>query len=203
MACAASFLLIGLTALGVTRFDWLETLAFVTGGICVWLTVRQHIWNWPIGIANSLIFAIVFWQSRLFADMTLQWVYVALGFFGWYHWLRGGQSGGPLEARRAPFWLMILVLASVGAGTLFMEWHLTRVHDAAPLWDALTTCLSLAAQYLLTRKFLENWALWILADLIYIPLYWSRGLMLTSVLYMVFLALCVAGMRQWQRSLVQ
>ncbi|HEY0072811.1 MAG TPA: nicotinamide riboside transporter PnuC [Abditibacteriaceae bacterium] len=203
LAVCLSLVLIGIKWLNLAPFSWLETGAFISGGVCVWLIVRQNIWNWPIGIANSVIFAFVFWQSRLFADMGLQGVYVVLGVVGWYAWLHGGQQRQPLKVQRAPRWLLGVVVVAVVLGTILMKWHLTRMGGAAPLWDALTTSLSLAAQYLLTRKFLENWAFWILADLIYIPLYWSRGLMLTSVLYLVFLLLCVTGIQQWRRSMAE
>src|SRR4029079_4349001 len=76
-----------LLPLGIT-----EVLGFVTGGLCVWLIVKEHIWNWPIGIANAIFFVILFWNAKLFADMGLQWIYVILGFYGWYWWLHGGKN---------------------------------------------------------------------------------------------------------------
>lgn len=201
VASLASLLFIALKFFNRVPFEWPEIFAFVTGGICVWLTVRENIWNWPIGIGNSLFFAYVFWHSRLFADMGLQFVYVVLGFYGWYEWLFGGERRTQLKVQRASLRLLFVVIIGVIIGTIIMKWHLERVKDAAPFLDALTTSLSLAAQYLLTRKFWENWAFWILADLIYIPLYWSRGLLLTAALYVLFLALCFAGVRQWRRAM--
>jgi nicotinamide mononucleotide transporter len=178
-----------------------ETLAFVTGAVGVWLTVREHIWNWPIGIANAAFFVALFFDARLFADMALQLGYIVLGVLGWYWWLRGGAHRSALRVahadRRALLALAVLGGVATGGFTLFLR----SVGDAAPFLDALTTTLSLAAQYLLTRKFVENWYVWITADLIYIALYGSRGLYLTAALYVIFLAMCLLGVRAWHAAL--
>ena len=91
--------------------------------------------------------------------------------------------------------------AFVAAATAGLTVFLRYVNDSAPFLDALTTALSLGAQYLLNRKAVENWLLWMTADVIYIYLYFARGLQLTAVLYLVFLGLCVAGLRSWLKSL--
>lgn len=180
--------------------DLTETLGFVTGGWCVWLTVRENVWNWPIGIANSVFFAVLFWNSRLFADMGLQIVYVILGFLGWYWWLKGGEHKTELKVSLTPVreWAAILPLAAFA--TWGMTAYLVRIHDAAPFLDALTTVMSLVAQYLLTKKYLENWYVWIAADVIYVGLYAFKDLYLTSALYLIFLCMCVAGLKEWRRS---
>lgn len=179
-----------------------EILGFVTGGIGVWLTVRQNIWNWPLGIANSAIFVALFLGARLFADMALQIIYIILGSLGWYWWLRGGPERGVLRVSRATLTTLLVVAALVAVATAGLTVFLRSVGDAAPFLDALTTALSLAAQYLLTRKLIENWYVWIAADIIYIGLYASRGLHLTALLYAVFLGLCLLGLRGWRASLV-
>src|SRR4029077_4121571 len=168
--------------------DTTEVLGFVTGGWAVWLTVRQNIWNWPIGIANSAFYLAVFFQTRLYADMSLQGVYVALGFLGWYWWLRGGQSQTHLAVSRTKPVLAVVLGMILLAGTWGMTSFLLRVNDSAPFWDALTTVLSLIAQFMLTRKLFENWFVWITADLIYIGLYIYKDLYLTSLLYAIFMA---------------
>lgn len=178
-----------------------EVLAFISGVLCVWLTVKENIWNWPIGILNSAFFAWLFWNSRLFADMSLQGVYIVLGILGWYWWLRGGTGRTALRVSRAGWrtWLML------GGFTVVATWGMTvylrHVQDAAPFLDAFTTVLSLDAQYLLTKKLLENWYFWITADLIYIGLYNVKHLHLTSVLYVIFLLMCLVGVREWRATL--
>lgn len=186
----------GALPLGLT-----ETLGFVTGAVCVWLTVKQHIWSWPIGIANSAFFLALFFGARLFADMGLQVIYIVLGFLGWYWWLRGGDNQTTLRVSHAtPTTLLALGLLGAVA-TAGLTVFLRSIGDAAPFLDALTTVLSLVAQYMLTRKLIENWYVWITADIIYIGLYSSRGLYLTAALYALFLALCVMGLRGWRGSL--
>ncbi|MDQ2829167.1 MAG: nicotinamide riboside transporter PnuC [Chloroflexota bacterium] len=180
--------------------DITEVLGFVSGAWGVWLTVKENVWNWPIGIANSAFFLVLFVQGRLFADSGLQVVYIVLGVLGWYWWLRGGAHKTALPiARTGPRHAAVLA-AIIVAATLVLTAGLTRVDDAAPFWDALTTALSLGAQYLLTRKLIENWLLWISADVIYVALYAYKGFYLTSILYAIFLAMCVAGLVQWRAS---
>ena len=180
-----------------------EAWGFVTGGACVWLVVRQHVWNWPIGLANNVFFFILFFQGRLFADMSLQVLYFGLGLYGWRNWLKGGANRSPLQvsrATRAEWWGLAMGVPLAACGV----WRvLVMVNGAAPFWDAVTTVLSRAAQFRLTRKRLENWWFWIAADVIYIPLYVSRSLPLTAALYGVFLAMCLMGWREWKRSLIQ
>ncbi|MCZ7436462.1 nicotinamide riboside transporter PnuC [Micromonospora sp. WMMC241] len=181
---------------------WAELLGFVTGVVNVWLVARQHIANWPIGIANVLLLMLLFWTAGLYADAGLQLVYVALGAYGWWHWLFGGDRRGRLTVARTgrrEWW------ALGGAGLLLTAglWvFLDRATDSTvPLADAVTTALSLLATYGQTRKLVESWWLWIVADLIYIPLYAYKGLWLTGGLYLIFLGLCVVGLRAWRADL--
>jgi nicotinamide mononucleotide transporter len=196
-----SIALIATSAQEAAPLSLTEVLGFVTGGICVWLTVREHIATWPIGIANNVFFFVLFWQSRLFADAGLQIVYVALALYGWWTWLHGGPQATPRQITRTTSneWLALAALVPLAVWGL--QQFLLSVAGAAPFWDALTTVLSLAAQFLMCRKRLEHWLVWIVADIIYIPLYVSRELTLTAVLYFVFLVMCLIGLRDWSRSL--
>lgn len=177
-----------------------ETLGFVTGAACVYLVVQQNVWNFPLGIANNIFFLVLFSQSRLFGDAALQIVYIALGIQGWYQWLRGGANRTSLKISKISLRLFLIVCAVVPLATWGLVILLRAISGAAPLPDALTTVLSLAAQFLLNRKILENWWFWIVADVIYIYLYIARGLQLTAVLYGIFLCLCIAGLLAWRRS---
>lgn len=180
-----------------------EVLGFVTGAACVWLTVKENIWNWPIGIANSIFFIFLFWGARLYADMGLQVVYVILGVLGWYWWLTGGENKTELPVSRIGKKEALVLAFLVVAATYFMTQFLQSVNDAAPFWDALTTILSLAAQYMLTKKYLENWYVWITADVIYIALYIYKDLYLTGLLYLIFLGMCLVGLREWDKSFLK
>lgn len=178
-----------------------EAWGFVTGGICVWLVVREHLWNWPVGLANNVFFFVLFLQGRLFADMGLQVVYFGLGIYGWLHWILGGENRTALKISRTTRTEWVALMATMPLATWGLREVLLAVNGAAPFWDSLTTVLSLAAQYLLCRKRIENWFFWIAADVIYVPLYLSRHLPLTAVLYAVFLAMCLVGVWEWKRSM--
>lgn len=177
-----------------------EVSGFVTGAWCVWLAAEENIWNWPIGIANSVFFGALFFHACLYADMALQGVYIVLGVLGWYWWLRGGRHRAELPVAHVPTRIVFLLLGVVAICTFAMTLYLRHVHDSAPFWDAVTTTFSLAAQYLLTKKWLENWYIWMAADVIYIPLYFYKHLYLTGSLYLLFLWLCLYGLSLWRRS---
>jgi nicotinamide mononucleotide transporter len=178
-----------------------EAWGFVTGGICVWLVVREHLWNWPIGLANNVFFFVLFLRGRLYADMGLQVVYFGLGVYGWLNWLFGGEKRTVLKISRTTRAEWIALAVAIPLCTWGLREVLIVVNGAAPFWDSLTTVLSLAAQYLLSRKRFENWFLWIAADVIYVPLYLSRALPLTGALYAVFLVMCLIGVREWSKTL--
>lgn len=179
-----------------------EIVGVLFGIVSVWLTVRENIWCWPIGLVNVGAFIVVFWRAKLYADMGLQVVYVVLCLYGWWAWLHGGANAGVLRVERTPRWALG-VAAFVGVGSTFALGALLYGHtDAAlPYWDAGTTSFSLVAQWLQTRKWIENWWLWILVDAIYVGMYIVKHLYLTAGLYVVFLGLAVVGWRAWRGSL--
>lgn len=181
-------------------FSLVEDAGFITGALTVWLTVVENIWNFPIGIANDLFFFVLFLQAQFFADMSLQLIYVILGVQGWYLWLRGGNNKTALHVSNVSK-REVLVLALITCiASYLLTLYLQQIQDAAPFWDAFTTMLSLVAQYMLNKKFLENWYCWILADIIYIPLYAYKQLYLTSIVYLIFLVMCLLGLRAWRQS---
>jgi nicotinamide mononucleotide transporter len=177
-----------------------EVFGFATGAACVLLVVDESVWNFPVGIANNVAFLLLFFSARLYADMALQVVYVGLAVAGWALWARGGGGPERLRVTRAPPGeRAVLALAGLLA-TAGLAAYLRRVGDAAPWLDALTTVLSLIAQWLLNRKRLDNWFVWITADLLYVWLYVGRGLYLTAALYAIFIGLCLTGLARWRRE---
>lgn len=177
-------------------------MASLSGLLCVWLTVRQNIWCWPVGLVMVLLYAWIFYHARLYSDMGLQIVYVGLQIYGWAHWLRGGprDSGLPvtrLTSGRAVLWVSVGVV-----GTVLLGGSMARWTDASlPGWDAATTVLSLIAQYLLARKVLENWLFWIVVDVLAVGIYLVKELYVTAGLYAVFLGLATWGWLAWKQSL--
>jgi nicotinamide mononucleotide transporter len=201
VACLLSALLLFASWRRYVETDLQEALGFVTGAACVWLGVKQNIWNWPIGIANNAFYVVVFVQARLFADASLQVAFAALGFYGWYVWVRRNARNETLGVSRTPALAWLVTAVGVALATAGLTGYLGRVADAAPFLDALTTTLSLAAQYLMTRKYLECWWVWIAVDIISIGLYAFKRLELTALLYALYMAMCVVGARSWHESL--
>jgi nicotinamide mononucleotide transporter len=192
---------VALFTLGNDNVSVAELLGFVTGAASVWLTVAARISNFPVGIANSAFFLVLFLSARLYADSGLQVVYIVLGFAGWWQWLHGGLDRARLRVTRSGWRLLAGCGLFVTAATWGLTVLLTAAHDIAPFWDALTSALALAAQLLLNLKRIENWAFWLAADLIYVPLYAVKRLDLTAIVYVLFLGLCIAGARSWRRAL--
>lgn len=179
----------------------LEWVAALTSAVSVYLGTRQQIWSWPTAIVSVALYVPVFWRSGLYSDMGLQVVYFVLSAYGWYQWLHGGANRTALRVTRASarVWLAItpLTLAFWYALASYMA---TRPGVSLPDLDAGLAALSLAAQWMMTRKILENWILWIVVDVVYVPMYLYKGLPVTAALYTVFLVLAVLGYREWSRS---
>jgi len=184
--------------------EWsaLEVMAAVFGVISVYLSTRQNIWSWPTAIVNVALYAFVFYQGRLYGQMGLQPIYLALSVYGWYQWLHGGEQRTELRVSRASPRL----LGALGVLNLALWLALAavlRLTDAALPWlDALLTTTSLVAQWMMTRKILENWLVWIALDVVYVPMFISQGLYATALLYAAFLVLALMGFVEWRRSLV-
>jgi nicotinamide mononucleotide transporter len=181
--------------------DWQEILGFLTGVLCVWLLIRQNIWNWPVGIANNIFYIFVFFNSGLYADMGLQFVYIAIALYGWWNWLHGGLEHSRLNVRPAslPGLLGYSTIAAVSTAVLY--WLLRRyTNSTVPLADGLTTALFLTAQYMMSRKVVENWWFWIVGDVLVMGLYIYKHLYFTTALYFVMLLLSIAGLLEWRKT---
>jgi len=180
----------------------LEWAAVVTGFACVWLAARESIWNFPVALVSCLLYVFVYFRAQLYADCNLQGLFIALSLYGWYEWLYGGRGQTELGITRTTGreWLAGALFAAVF--TPGFGYYLRPHTDAAlPYLDSFTTAGSIVAQYLLTRKRLENWLLWLLVDLIYVPVLWYKQLYPTSLLYALYLALAAYGYWQWRRDL--
>lgn len=182
--------------------SFIEVFGFVTGLVSVWLAVKEHVWTWPIGILNSGAWLFLFAGAQLYTDAGLQVVYIVLGVIGWYWWLHGGDRRAALPisrtSRRTAAWLLAALIGGTAAFTVF---NMALTSTDVPFWDGLTTTLSLVATFMLTRKLLENWFVWITVDVAYIALYSYKGLYLTAALQVVFIGMCIAGIIDWRRTL--
>lgn len=189
--------------IGADHVSWAELFGFLTGGLCVALTVRRSIGNFPVGIANNAFFLVLFASAQLWAASGLQVLYIGLSIAGWWQWLHGTVDRNPMPVRRSGRRALTVCALFVVIGTVPLYTLLYFAHDSAPFLDAVTTCLSLAAQWLLNAKRIENWFFWIAADCIFIPMYLGQGLILTAIVYLLFLGMCIAGLRSWTRELAR
>lgn len=174
----------------------------VLGAAYVVLAIRQVPWCWPIGIANAVLFLVVYVHARIYGAAGLQAVYVVVSVYGWYEWLHGGADHGRLEVSRTPAgWAVGLAVAgtlsSIALGLVLRH----QTNDALPVADAAVTAFSLVAQWMATRKWLENWLLWIVLNVSNVAICVSQRLYPMAVLYAVFLVLAVGGHREWSRSM--
>ncbi|MEM6647457.1 MAG: nicotinamide riboside transporter PnuC [Bacteroidota bacterium] len=179
----------------------LEFTAVVFGFLSVWLNTRQNIWVWPTGLVSVALYVLIFFDARLYADMGLQGVYIVLSLYGWWAWLYGGPEGDALPITRlTPKHGAILgaigIAAMIGIGL-----SLDRLTDAdIPYWDAFTTAFSLVAQWLMAKKILEHWLVWIVVDAVAIGVYIYKDLYLTAGLFAAFLVLAAIGYVAWRKD---
>jgi nicotinamide mononucleotide transporter len=179
--------------------DPLEAFAVLTSAGGTWLLARNSPLGWWIGLVGIVLYGFVFYQARLFAEIGLQVVYFVTSLQAIYIWLHGGAKKRERPISRiSPRWVLItLVLAVLSLWGLYEL--LIYLRGAVPFWDALTTIMSLVAHIYLMFRVVENWYIWIAVDIIYIPLYASRGLYLTSGLYVAFLIMAIYGLINFQR----
>lgn len=165
------------------------------------LVARRSIWNYPFAIAAVSLYAVLFFQTKLYSDMLLQGFYVALNLYGWFNWSRSRAETGEVAVRVLDWPARAAWLAACAALTGGWGWLMHRLTDAAmPWWDAGVAMTSVAAQILLSRRYLENWILWIAVDIVAVPLFAVRGLWLTAGVYAILLGLSVWGLVDWRRA---
>jgi nicotinamide mononucleotide transporter len=180
----------------------LEIVAALLGLVSVWLNTRENVWGWPIGAVMVALYIVVFARVQLYADAGLQAVFFVLQFYGWYQWLHGGREHSRLHVTRVSPRLLLLLLTIGAVGTMALGTVLGRYTDQAlPFWDSGIAAFSLVAQWMMAKKLLESWALWMVIDVVAVGVYWTKGLYPTTALYGIFVALCLAGWRDWSRSM--
>lgn len=182
--------------------NYYEIAGAVLSLICVWLNTRQNIWGWPLAMLGAAFYVIVFLQEKLYADMFLQVVFFVLSAYGWYQWLYGGKNESPLKVSRTPLTL-IPVLLLVGVSVTFISGYLLDNYTDADIAyvDSFTTVVSLIAQWMLAKKYLENWLVWVGVNILYVGVYAYKELYTTSILYFIFILLAWIGYKAWRKAL--
>ena len=178
-----------------------ELLGFATTLGCVWLNAKENVWGWPLGIVASVVYIIVFWEARLYADTGLSGLYVGLGFYGWYAWLFGGEERSALPIVRTPRRYLPALVGVGAAGAAGLGYLMaTYTNASAPYADAALAVASLLAQWMLARKYLENWLVWAVADVAYVGLYYYKDLYVTALLYALLAGVAARGYWQWRHN---
>lgn len=182
----------------------IELSATGFGFLCVLLTICRSVWCWPTGLIQVLLFIIIFYDAKLYSDLLLHVIYVFLQFYGWYHWTRADADDGDLVVKSLAISWLGCWLAVTVAGTIGLGWAMALWTDASlPYPDAFTTVASLVAQFLLARRYVQNWGFWICVDIVAIWVYSTKELNATAVLYITFLLLASAGLVIWNKQLVK
>ena len=181
---------------------WVEVMAVVFGILSVWFARKENIWVYPTGIVNVLIYVYLCFNAGLYADMAINAFYFVMSVYGWYNWSRKDENQHvlPISKLNLAQWMLYILLVAVAFGLIYYVLvHFTN--STVPAFDSFTTALFIAGMWLLALKKIENWHLWILGDLLVIPLFAMKGLVFTSVQYIVFLILAVMGLVEWRKRI--
>lgn len=176
----------------------------ITGVVGVWLTLKQNVWCFPVGMLNVLLYAWLFFTPsiRLYADASLQLIYFILLAYGWYIWIKPDSQSKKIAPSKTTLseWKIISII--ILPAIFLLAWFLQTYTDADLPWsDSSLTVISLIAQWMVAKKKIENWLLWILVDVLYIPMYIYKELPLMAFLYLLFLLLAIKGLKEWKRTL--
>lgn len=166
------------------------------------LAIRQSLWCWPAAIASAAIYIVLMFAAGLYMESALQFFYIGMAVYGWFHWAQGGSKNERLPvtdwplAFNLPPLLLIVVLSLLSGGLL-------DAFSAAayPYTDSFTTWGAIVTTWMVARKVLQNWHYWFVIDAVSVFLFWQRGLYLTAMLFVVYLILIVVGYRTWRRDL--
>lgn len=187
--------------------NYIELLGAILGFAYIVFSIRQNILTWPVGLLTSALYIWVFFDSKLYADMGLQMYYVIISIYGWYEWVRGKPfSSGSKEVLKISRISMQLglVLALVSFVIFMLIWYILKNYTDSPVpfADSLATSLSIVATWMLARKILEHWLVWIFVDAFSIGLFWYKGLHPTVFLFVVYTFMAVVGFIEWKKELV-
>ena len=179
----------------------LEIVGVITGILCVYLAAKNIIWNWPFAIISVAVYIVIFFEAKLYADMGLQFYFLAMNSYGWYFWSRKPKTEVKVPVIRITQKEIFLSAVGIILFTAILGFGLKHGTDAAfPFVDSFCTACSLIAQIFLARKVLENWLIWVFVDVIYVIVYASKHLHLTAGMYALYFVIAALGYRDWQRD---
>jgi nicotinamide mononucleotide transporter len=182
--------------------NYIEVIGSIIGIIYVILATKQNIWCWYAGIINVTIYIFVFFDARLYGDMALQMFYLVMSFYGWYEWkfsktVKSKKVGiSNIKRNLLLFVFVVTIILSIGFGYL-----LTFTKTDVPHWDGVATALGLIGTWMTARKYLENWLVWIVTNIICVGIYFYKGLYPTVGFYTIITILAVIGYFKWKKEL--
>lgn len=195
------------------QISWLELVGTILNLLCVLLVARRNMWTWPLGIVSVVMFGALFWQINLYADVAEQIYYFITGIVGWYMWANvksRDKDDHKVLVTTNSLGVNLLWIVGIAATSVVASWALSNVHiwlpvifpepASLPAIDATTTIMSFAAQYLMLKRKLENWILWILVDVVAVWLYWYKGVPFVALLYLIFLFNAFYGYFNWKKA---
>lgn len=187
---------------GIQQMTLLEATAVFFGLLSVWYSRLENILVFPTGIISVLIYVYICFGAKLYADVGINAYYFIMSIYGWYLWTRKDSNNNflPITTNSTKEW--IISIATLIGSFILIAYSLINFTDSdVPYWDALTTSMAFVAMLLMAKKKIENWIAWIFTNLLSIPLYFYKGLMLTSFQFLIFLILAVMGFTKWRREL--
>jgi len=178
-----------------------EIIGFIFGIAGIWLTIKENIWCFPVGLINVIVSLVLFYQQKLYSDAIQQFVYIILLSYGWYKWISRKIETEELKISFSSEKLLIVlflicIFFSATAGVIFKNYT-----DASlPYWDATATALSFTAQWMIAKKKIENWILWMVVNIMYIGIYIYKDLFLYAFLFFIYLILAIQGWIKWRKT---
>jgi nicotinamide mononucleotide transporter len=183
--------------------NWIEIVGAILSLIYLDLSIKQKVSLWFFGIISSVFYIVIFFQTKFYADMSLQFYYVFISIYGWLNWKRGNQGSGE-ELPTTQLSKRLLLNLVVATGLIYIVYYLilSKFTDSTiPKADSLVGALSVVGTWMLAKKFIENWLVWIVADALCVGLYIYKGLFPTAILFIVYTVMSVVGYWQWRKRM--
>ena len=210
---------------GGYAMSWIEAVATISGVLCIWFITKEKVINFAFGLVNVSLFAVIFYQIQLYGLLMLQLYFFVMNIYGWYAWSKPASDENALMIRWMDNKKLMAVVVVSALGIAVMTSYIDPFFsilaavavqlinlfganvvmpelqpDAFPFWDSAITLLSVMAQLLMTRKYVENWVLWVLVNLISVGVYAAQGVYALSIQYVILLVIALAGVRQWSKA---
>lgn len=184
------------------KTNWIEIVGAILSLIYLYLSIKQKLSLWFFGIISSLFYIVIFFQTKFYADMSLQFYYVVISIYGWINWKHGDDLAGK-EMLAAQLTKRLFVNLCIATGLIYIIYYfiLSRYTDSTiPKADSVVGALSIVGTWMLARKLIENWIVWIVADGLCVGLYFYKGLYPTAILFIIYTLMAAVGYWEWKKS---